>query len=140
MTNTTRTLKSILDYVSEAKQERTVVKRLQEKECFELKTILQGNFNEKINFPFPPGPPPFDRSEKELEITEEKLLVLGKLTKFYKSRQLQIEKEMAFIHLLESVSAKDADIIVAMKDGELESLYPKITRSVVTKAFPNLKI
>jgi len=138
MTNTIKTLKSILDYVSEAKQERSIVKRLQEKECYELKTILQGNFNEKIEFPFPSGPPPFDRAENQIEISEQKLSILGKLTKFSKLKQ--IEKEMALINLLENVSSGDADIIIAMKDGELESLYPKVTRAATQKAFPDLKI
>ena len=136
MKTITNTLKSTLDYISGAKQHRTVVKRLLEKESFELKTILQGNFNNIIIFPFPSGFPPYEPCEaKEPQI---KLNRLGMCLSQVKSSLA--EKEMIFIQILESVAAEDAAIIIAMKDGELEKLYPKITQEAVQEAFPKLSL
>ena len=132
-----KTLKSILDTIAEAKQTRTVVKKLQENECFELKSILQANYNPNISFPFPAGTPPYEPREDEVEITKDHIQKLGPMVTNNQRIRL-VEKEMALISLLESVSAEDAKIIIAMKDGELEELYPKITEEVVRKAFPKL--
>jgi len=138
MTNTakTKTLKSILDYINSGAQRRTVVNRLNEHDSFVLRTILQGNYSDKISFTFPTGAPPFERNEEAIDITDALLKPLGKITK--NAPGLQIVKEGLLIEILESVSAEDADIIVAMKDGDLETLYPKITKAAVELAFPEL--
>lgn len=132
-----KTLKFILDDVSRAKQLRTAVRKLKEHDGFVLKTLLQGNFSSKIDFPFPPCElPPFEKNEKEVEVTKEIMMKLARCTTSHKSPLIQ--KEQAYISLLESVHEDDAVILSKMIDGELEELYPIITEQAVKKAFPGL--
>ncbi len=132
-----KTLKSTLDDVAKAKQHRTVVKKLKQNESFILKTLLQGNFSDRISFPFPSGPPPFIAKTDEVEVTDQMIMGLGKCTVGNK-KVAPVQKEVEFIKLLESVHKDDAEIICLMKDGELEQKYPMITLKAVKEAFPNL--
>jgi len=50
----------------------------------------------------------------------------------------QTRREMMFINLLESVHPLEAEILVLVKDKELESKY-KITQEVVAEAFPDIQ-
>jgi hypothetical protein len=131
-----KTLKQKLDAIHEAKQERTIVKNLKEHEDFVLRTILQGNFSDIISFPFPSGEPPFEHLHEEVEVVDNHMMKLAKCTKNAKLDLIQ--KEMSFIKLLESIGYEDAKIICKIKDGDLEDLYPRITKNAVQKAFPNL--
>ena len=50
------------------------------------------------------------------------------------------KKEAGLIRLLESVHPKDAELLVAMKDKDIKSLYKGVTLTTVQKAFPALKL
>jgi hypothetical protein len=43
-----------------------------------------------------------------------------------------------FLQILETIHPKDADMILAMKDKKLETLYPGITRDLVKQTWPGL--
>ena len=132
---TKKTIKSILDAVATAKQKRTVVKKLRENESYVLKSILQANYNPNINFSLPAGAPPYTPSETDVEF--DKTLMNRFATLTTNNRKLnKMAKEMAFISLLECVSPGDAEILIAVKDGELETLYPMITEDTVRDAYP----
>ena len=49
-----------------------------------------------------------------------------------------VKKEQILIRLLESVDAKDAEVIIAAKDKVLHKLYTKVTENLVEKTFPAL--
>jgi hypothetical protein len=131
-----KTIKQTFDEIAEAKQKRTLVKALKEHDSYVVRSILQANFNPKISFPFPSGEPPYEHNDQEVEVTKEMFSKLGGCTKNAKGQL--IHKEMTFINFLEKVHVEDAKLICLMKDGELETLYPKITEEVVKEAFPDL--
>lgn len=131
------TLTDILNEVGQAKQKRTRVKALQKFDSYALKTLLQGNFSSEIQFPFPAGQPPFEKNEQVVSLTPDLLSALGDCVTA--NRKLpQLAKERRFISLLESIHFSDAHLLCLMKDGELESEYPWLTREVVSEAFSNL--
>lgn len=113
---------------------------LQENSSFALRTILQVNFNNWIKFDLPEGNAPFKEDTNPPEFSagriDNAIRILKLLT--VESKLPKVKKEMKFIQLLESVNVKDAKIIVAMKDKNIQDLYPAITPVLVKKAFPNL--
>jgi hypothetical protein len=50
----------------------------------------------------------------------------------------QTRREMMFINLLESVHPLEAEILVLVKDKELQSKY-KVTKEIVAEAYPDIK-
>ena len=133
----------IFQSVQEAGKSADRILILQQNESYELKTILQAAFRSDIKFDLPPGAPPYTPSPNPAGVNYSPLrkqidllsrLVVGNNT------YNKIKKEMAFIKLLESVHASDAEILVAMKDKALHKKYPVLTSSLVKKAFPNLGI
>lgn len=132
-----KTLTETLNEITEkAKQKKTLAKKLKENESYVLLTLLQGNFNDNIQFPFPEGPPPFRPKEEKVELTKELINKIGPCTKGAKG--MLLAKEKAFIDLLESIHQDDAELICLMKDKKLETKYPKLTKEVVKEAFPDL--
>lgn len=130
------TLTDIFNEVSQAKQKRSRVRKLREYETFALRTILQGNYSPKIEFPFPSGEPPFEKNESNIEPTKEMVSILGSCTKSSKLNTLK--KETRFINFLESIYHNDARLFCLMKDGELEREYEWLDEELVREAFPNL--
>jgi hypothetical protein len=119
------------------------VKILQENESFELKTILAGAFNPDIKLDLPAGIPPYipDKGPAGAQPTPLKKAIssIGKCVKGSNLGEFSaVRKEKYFIGLLESVHEKDAEILIAMKDKKLSTLYPTVTASLVRKAFPTL--
>ena len=131
----------IFESVQSADKQADRVRILQDNESYELKTILQAAFRSDIKFDLPLGAPPYTPSANpagvnfaplKKQVNTLPLLLVGNDT------YNKIKKEMAFIRLLESVHASDAEIFVAMKDKKLHKKYSLLTVSLVKKAFPNL--
>jgi hypothetical protein len=49
----------------------------------------------------------------------------------------RVLKERRFVGILELLHARDAEILIAMKDKSLSKMYPKLTASLAKKAFPS---
>lgn len=128
------TLYSILKKANDFKQEKRRLDYLKSNERFELITVLQGNFNKKINFKFPEGAPPYKPKEDPVEL-DKKHFNFAPCVNF---QSHQWERESKFINILQSVDAKDAEIIIAMKDKKLSEMFPKITYETVKQLWPQL--
>jgi len=48
------------------------------------------------------------------------------------------QKDMAFTRLLETIDARDAELLLAVKNRNLPYRYPGITKEVVAEAFGDL--
>ena len=133
----------IFEAVQACTKQADRVKLLQEHESYELKTILQVAFRKDIVFELPEGAPPYTPSPNPAGVMSsplKKQIDVLPLLVVNNKKWDKMKKEMAFIRLLENVHAKDAEIIVAMKDKKLTSLYSTLTSSLVKKAFANLGI
>jgi len=116
------------------------VKILQEHGTFGIKTLLQANYKEDVEFDLPAGVPPY----------KENVGVAGQQHRHFEKhvRQLRhlikqsplpaFKKELTYIKLLENLAAEDAKIMIAVKDKNLKGLYKTITEATVRKAFPTL--
>lgn len=109
----------------------------------QIKTILQLCYNDKVQLDLPAGAPPYqENKETKFPITSisRVFLNIGNCTK--QAQYSKIRKEKWFIGMLETLSAEDAKILIAAKDGKLTTFgnkkYSKITKSLVRDTFPEI--
>jgi hypothetical protein len=133
----------VLELVDKTKGHQPKMALLQEHSSFALKTLLQINYLSEIEFDLPEGAPPYVSDENPAGYNctriNNSIRILAQLVKSNK-RIGKAKKEIRFTQFLESVHSKDAELIVACKDHALTKLYPSITKSVVRKSFPTLRI
>jgi hypothetical protein len=122
------------------------VELLKQYSTFAIKTILQAAFDPNIVFDLPSGAPEYKPDASPAGLQESpihrQIRVLPKCVvgSANDTRGLysKLRKEVLFKNLLEIVHAKDALILIAMKDRALTELYPTLKLSLVRKAFPDL--
>ena len=109
----------------------------------QVKTILQLAYNDKVELDFPEGAPPYkENDEVRFPIVSMNRVFknIGNCTK--QAKYSKIRKERWFIGILETLSAEDAKILIAAKDGKLSTFadkkYSKITKSLVKDTFPEI--
>ena len=125
----------------ETREERE--KALKEKAFKQVKTILQLQYNDKIELDLPKGTPPFKRCPegREPSPVANVFKVIGMLVPSNTSIP-RIKKEKIFIGMLEQLHPEDAKLLCAVKDGNLLSTrgkrYSKITKSLVQAVFPEI--
>jgi len=129
------TLADVLSDIDGNTYQAARVKKIKKNDSFVLRTILMGNFSSTVNFGMPEGEPPFSPNKKRFFPSKENIQGLGTAAS---EKVPTADREFAFIRVLESVSEEDAKVIVSMKDKDLESMFPNITREVFEKAYPNL--
>lgn len=132
----------IFDRVEAYKLRSKKIEYLASKGDYVIKTILQGAFNERIKLDLPEGSPPFNADKGPVGYSTGALK-----TKIMKFKYLlpsvnlpRAKKERMFIEILESVSPKDAEVLIAMKDKKLSEMYTSITVDIVKEAFPKLPL
>ena len=113
---------------------------LQRHATFGIKTLLQANYKEGVEFDLPDGTPPY---KENASVPGNQPRHFEKLVKQLRhlvtqSAMSSVKKEIVYIKLLESLSAADAEIVIAVKDKNLKGLYKSLTEATVRKAFPTL--
>jgi hypothetical protein len=120
---------------------------LKENGSFAVKTILKGAFDPNIIFDLPDGAPVY---KPDAGPAGHQLSPLGKnIRRIAKclvdqpnananAKYSKLKKEVIFLGLLEIAHAKDAKILIAMKDKKLNKLYSSLRPSLIRKAFPGL--
>ena len=102
--------------------------------------LLYLNFNPNIQLDIPEGPPPFKRdTQTHPDLMSPLVTQISYLKACVVSNKnlAKMKKEKIFMDVCEAVPPCDADILIACKDRQLETLYPNITRELVGKSFPN---
>ena len=131
----------VLQKVSNAKTKAQKVKLLEGYNTPALRAILIANFDESVISMLPDGEVPYKKNEAP-EGTEHTLLAqeYRKLYLFFKggANISQTRRETLFIQLLEGLSAEEAELLVLCKDGNLNEKYKRITKAVVSEAFPQI--
>lgn len=89
----------------------------------------------RISTQMPEGAPPFKESDLPLGLAQHDVLHLhNKLYILFRPELKQSKKEEHFIRWLEGMHPIDASIMIAIKDQNIHSIYPKITHSVIADA------
>ena len=135
-------MNEILDLVAEQKTDAKKVAILQEYECDALKSLFIWNFDESIISLLPEGKVPYKPNENPLGTDHSSLRREQRnLYMFVKGGNDQlstIRRETIFIQMLEGLHPSEADIVIAVKDKDLEDLYD-IPFEVVEEAYPDIE-
>ena len=135
-------MNEILELVSQQKTDAKKVALLKEYECDALKSLFIWNFDESIISLLPEGKVPYKRNENPLGTDHSSLRReqrnLYMFVKGGNDALSTIRRETIFIQMLEGLHPKEADIIVAVKDGDLEDMYD-VPFEVVEEAYPDIQ-
>ena len=131
------TVYETLEKIDKLKQHKRKVDQLKEAGDFVVLTIMQGAYSKNINFKMPPGSPPFETNKgaEKNEVTKKALWNMCQRVMNHKSPQWQREK--IFTDFLKSINPKDAELMVAMKDKDLTSIFPTLNKELAKEVFPN---
>ena len=134
-------LSEILTRVHRAKTKSDKVKILREEDCMALRQILKWNFDPNIESDLPEGTPPYVENEAP-EGTEHILLRTegDKLYNFIKGANTHQStvRERMFIRLLEGLHKDEANLLCAIKDGNLP-YNPKTKEGIKGLSVPILQ-
>ena len=135
-------MNEILELVTEQKTDAKKVAILKEYECDILKSLFIWNFDDSIISLLPEGKVPYKPNENPLGTDHSSLRReqrnLYMFVKGGNDALSTIRRETIFIQMLEGLHPKEADIIVAVKDGDLEDMY-EVPFEVVEEAYPDIQ-
>jgi hypothetical protein len=134
-------MNEILDLVHEQETEEDKIKMLQQYKNDALKTLLIWNFDESIISLLPSGEVPYQPNESPLGVDHSSLRRDYKnLYNFVKGGNdslSKIRREAIFIQILESLHPNEAEVLILVKDKNLEDKYD-ISFDIVQKAYPDI--
>lgn len=126
------------ELVSKANNEKEIIELLQKYNNNSLLIFLKHCYDPNIKFLLPKDRPPFEVMPAGTDNTK---LIYGQLRKLYlfveggNTNISQFQREMKFIEMLESVTPEEAELLILMKNKNLN--IPKLNFKVLKKAFPN---
>lgn len=125
--------------VNNAKDKPKKIEVLKEHNSPELRMLLKGAFDPKIEWELPVGIPPFIKNDAPAGTEHTSLFTeCKKLWHFVKGADTQTakaKKEIMFIQILEGLQEKDAEALIAIKDKKLNTIYKGLTENMVKEAF-----
>ena len=135
-------MNEIFELVSEQKTDAKKVAVLKEYECDIIKSLFIWNFDDSVISLLPPGEVPYKPNESPLGTDHSSLRreqrSLYNFVKGGNDKLSTIRRETIFIQMLEGLHPKEADIVIAVKDKNLEDMYD-VPFEVVEEAYPDIE-
>ena len=132
----------ILELVSQQKPAVKKIEVLQEYRTEALTAVLIWNFDNSVVSLVPEGDVPYEKNDVPVGTDHTSLRKEWKnLYHFVQGGNATLStmrRESMFIQMLEGLHPSEAEIICLVKDKRLNSKY-KMTKSIVEKAFPDIK-
>lgn len=143
MTTSNRLLLSeVMQKVSNAKTKAEKIKILQDNNTQALRSILIWNYDDSVVSLIPEGEVPFRPNEApagtEHTVLEKEARKLYYFIKGGDPTLKQFKREQMFIQMLEGLHVSEAELLILVKDKQLQKKY-RITKAVVEEAFPQIK-
>ena len=136
-------ISEILRKVSNAKTKKEKVDLLKKHNSPALRQLMVINFDESIISELPEGDVPYTPNDAPVGTDHTRLEQEYRgLYRFFKGgdpRIKSLKRETMFVQLLEGLSAEEAELLVLCKDGRLNEKYKRITKAVVSEAFPQIE-
>ncbi len=136
-------LSEILRKVSNAKTKAEKIKLLRENNSVALRQILIINFDDSVVSMIPEGDVPYTPNDAPVGTDHSRLEQEYRgLYRFFKggdNKLPNLKRESMFIQLLEGLAAEEAELVCLVKDGTLSKKYKRITKAVVSEAFPSIE-
>ena len=135
-------LSEILRKVSNAKTKAEKIALLKKHNSTALRQILIINFDDSVVSMLPEGDVPYTPNDAPPGTEHTRLEHEFKgLYRFFKGGADKLpgmKRESMFVQLLEGLSAEEAELIVLVKDGKMNTKYKRITKAVISEAFPSI--
>ena len=129
--------------VSNAKTKDEKVKILRDNNSTALRQLLIINYDDSVVSLLPEGDVPYTPNDAPAGTDHSRLEQEYRgLYRFFKggdNRLKNLKREQMFVQLLEGLSAEEAELIVLVKDGKMNTKYKRITKAVVSEAFPQIE-
>lgn len=136
-------ISEILRKVSNAKTKKEKVDLLKKHNSTALRQLMVINFDESIISELPEGDVPYTPNDAPVGTDHTRLEQEYRgLYRFFKGgdpRIKSLKRETLFVQLLEGLSSEEAELLVLCKDGRLNEKYKRITKAVVSEAFPQIE-
>ena len=136
-------ISEILRKVSNAKTKSEKISLLQKHNTTALRQLLIINFDESIVSMMPEGDVPYTPNDAPVGTDHTRLESEYRgLYRFFKGgadKLPSLKRESMFVQLLEGLSAEEAELLVLAKDGRINDKYKRITKAVVSEAFPSIE-
>ena len=131
----------ILEKVTKEKARKDKISTLQKyKDVMALRDVLQGTFDDRIQWNLPTGPVPYTPHREDTvpaTLRKEHLKFKFFVKGLRESNKLPaVKREKMFIDICESVHPRDAEVLVAMINKQPP--MKGITEKLVKEAFPDL--
>ena len=129
----------ILTKVNNAKDKPKKIEVLRRYDTNELRMLMKGAFDPKLEWLMPEGAPPYKPNEAPIG-TEHTWLKqeVKRMFHFLKggNPQLsQMKRDTMFIQMLEGLCDEEAKLLIQVKDKELNKHYKGLTANLVKEAF-----
>lgn len=108
-----------------------------------LRSIIELAWHPAIVWELPEGAPPYTAASPHVREAPTSLFrVMREVSRFLKGGggfiQNPLKREKYFTQILESLSAPEALLLIAIKDKTISELYPKVTLDLIVQTFPDL--
>lgn len=136
-------LSEILRKVSNAKTKQEKIDLLRKHNSTALRQLLIINFDDSVISVLPEGDVPYTPNDAPVGTDHSRLEQEYRgLYRFFKGgadKLPSLKRESMFVQLLEGLSAEEAELLVLVKDGRMNDKYKRITKAVVSEAFPSIE-
>jgi len=129
----------IFTQINNAKDKPKKIEVLKKYDNPAIRQLLKAAFDPKIEWDLPEGNPPYIANEAPAGTEHTNLLSEArKLYHFVKGGDNTInrlKKETMFVQMLEGLQQKDAEVLIAIKNKNLNNVYKGLTASMVKETF-----
>jgi len=129
----------IFTQINNAKDKPKKIEVLKKYDNPAIRQLLKAAFDPKIEWDLPEGNPPYIANEAPAGTEHTSLLSEArKLYHFVKGGDNTInrlKKETMFVQMLEGLQQKDAEVLIAIKNKNLNNVYKGLTASMVKETF-----
>ena len=136
-------ISEILRKVSNAKTKKEKVDLLREFNTPALRMLLIWNYDDSVISEIPEGDVPYTPNEAPVGTDhtrlEQEYRGFYRFVKGGDPKLKGLKRESMFIQLLEGLSNEEAELLCLVKDGKLTSKYKRITKAVISEAFPSIE-
>ena len=135
-------ISEVLRKVSNAKTKQEKISLLRQYNSNALRQLLIINFDDSVVSVMPEGDVPYTPNEAPAGTDHTRLEHEYRgLYRFFKggAKLPGLKRESMFVQLLEGLHADEAELLVLVKDGRLGDKYKRITKAVVSEAFPQIE-
>ena len=135
-------ISEVLRKVSNAKTKQEKVNLLRKYNSNALRQLLIINFDDSVISIVPEGEVPYTPNDAPAGTDHTRLEHEYRgLYRFFKggAKLPSLKRESMFVQLLEGLHESEAELIILVKDGKLNQKYKRITKAVVSEAYPQIE-